>query len=289
MPAQPARHGEHRGDDGAARAGQVAAAVDPGRVDAQGLLDRGDAALAHAHADRARVGGEPVDVVEREAGVGDGAEAGVDGQRQRVDHQPPPEGRSADAREHGPVLEAVVARAAGRGAGRVGLGDRVDRIGARRWARRAGSTRRRPARSGPATCWPMCTSSGSHPMMLVVSRTDRVLGQRHDGDHVGRLEAGQPLVLVDGEADRPWRGPTPGSASEARLRQAGQIGTGGCTNVGAVVAALDAELPVGARGPEPRRAGGEGRKRSHGAQKVLRKNSTAPLALGNDPATPDAR
>ena len=34
---------------------------------------------------RPGVGGQPVDVVEREAGVGDGGEAGVDGERQRVD------------------------------------------------------------------------------------------------------------------------------------------------------------------------------------------------------------
>ena len=65
--AQAAGHGEHGRDDRATRPGQVTAAVDPGRVEAQRLLDRGDAALAHPHARRPGVGRQPVDVVERRA------------------------------------------------------------------------------------------------------------------------------------------------------------------------------------------------------------------------------
>src|SRR3546814_1846572 len=78
-------------------------------MDPQGLLHRGDAALAHAHPHAAGVGGEPVDVVEGEAGVGDRLQARVDRQRQGVDHEATPEAGPADAGEHGAVLEAVVA------------------------------------------------------------------------------------------------------------------------------------------------------------------------------------
>ena len=39
--------------------------------------------------------------------------------------------------------------------------------------------------------------------------------------------------------------------SELRLRHTGQMGTGGWTKVSAILAALNAELTVGARGPEP--------------------------------------
>ena len=69
--AEPAGHRQHGRDDRAARTGEVAAAVDPGRVEAQRLLDRGDAALAHAHAAGAGIGRQAVDVVERQPGVGD--------------------------------------------------------------------------------------------------------------------------------------------------------------------------------------------------------------------------
>ena len=60
--------------------GQVATAVDPCRVDPEGLLDLAGTALAHAHAAGARIRREAVDVVEREPGVRDRTEAGVDGE-----------------------------------------------------------------------------------------------------------------------------------------------------------------------------------------------------------------
>ena len=109
VPAQAARHREHRGDDRAARPRELAATVVPCGPDAQRFLDCGDAAFAHPHPGRPRIGGQAVDVVEREPGVGDGREAGVDGQRQRVDHQAAPERRATDAREHGAVFEAISA------------------------------------------------------------------------------------------------------------------------------------------------------------------------------------
>ena len=120
----------------------------------------------------------------------------------------------------------------------------------RRSARRAAATRRRAARTARSTSWPMCTSSGSHPTMLVVSRTSASSSSATTAITYGGAKSGEPLVGVhgeahDGAATRDRRG-LPG-----RLRQTGQIGTGGWTSVAAVGAALDAEPAVGARGPEP--------------------------------------
>ena len=52
VPAQAARHREHRRDHRAAGPGKVAAAVGPRRMQPQRFLDRGDAAFAHAHAEQ---------------------------------------------------------------------------------------------------------------------------------------------------------------------------------------------------------------------------------------------
>ena len=60
-------------------------------------LQRGHPALAHARDVESRVSGQPVDVVERQSGVGDRGFARVDGQRQRRHHQPAAEPGHADA------------------------------------------------------------------------------------------------------------------------------------------------------------------------------------------------
>ena len=111
-------------------------------------------AFGHTQAASARIGREAVDVLEREPGVGDRLEAGVDRQRQGVDHEAPAEARPADAAEDGPMLEALVPerRARGRAAparapGRPGRSPPS--------ARRAAARRPRGARSGrppPGRC-----------------------------------------------------------------------------------------------------------------------------------------
>ena len=102
----------------------------------------GDAALAEADlvAHPARIGGDAVDVVGRQTGVGDRREAGVDGERQRVAHQPAAEVGTADPRDHRLVLVAVVGQREPHGRP-CRFDDPVDRIESRRSARTAGSTR----------------------------------------------------------------------------------------------------------------------------------------------------
>ena len=99
MAAQPRGDGQHRGEHRATLPGNLHPAVEPGRADAQRLLERGDAALGvAAGAQGARVRREAVDVGQLEAGVGDRGEARVDRQRERVAHEPPADLRHADAR-----------------------------------------------------------------------------------------------------------------------------------------------------------------------------------------------
>ena len=93
------------------------------------------------------IGRQAVDVLEREPGVGDRLEAGVDGERERVDHEPPADRRPTDAAEDGPVLEALVAE---RGAGDRPhrFGDPVDRVDRPRQLEERAATRPRAARTG---------------------------------------------------------------------------------------------------------------------------------------------
>ena len=118
----------------------------------------------------ARIGRQPVDVVERESRVGDGLEAGVNGQRERVDHEPPPDSGAPDASEDGLVLEALSAeRDAG---GRVAPVPRPGRSGsslARQLEERQPDVflLHEPRRN----FWPIWTSAGSLPTMLVVRWT----------------------------------------------------------------------------------------------------------------------
>ena len=228
--------------------GQVAAAVDPGRLEAQGLLDGGHPALAHPHGGGPGVGRQAVDVVQGEPGVLDRGEAGVHGQRQRVPHQAPADGRAADPRQHGPVLEAVG---------------------------RHGGPRRRPLRLGDGVggIVPAGRLEEGEPHVLAGLEADldlladvdlvglaaddvggqvhgRVLGQHHVGDHVRRLEVRVPRVVVDGEADHGpgagHLGRRPGAAAADRADRRRWV-----DHRPAVVALLDAEATVGAGGPEP--------------------------------------
>ena len=77
----------------------------------------------------------------------------------------------------------------------------------------------------------MCTSLGSHPTTFVVRRTPASSSSATIRDHVRRGERRRPRVRVHGEPDHACRGQTPGVGSHARLRQTGQIGTGGWTRV----------------------------------------------------------
>ena len=247
--AEPRGHRHGGGDDRAARPGQVAATVDPGRVDAQRLLDGADAALAHPAAAHPGIGRQAVDVVERQPGVGDRRQAGVDGQRERVDHQPPAEGGAADAAEDGPVLEALVAeRRAGERPHRLRRPGRPGRPSPS--ARRAAATRPPAAGTGPRPPGRSRPRSGSQPTMFVVRWTRGSSAERDVGDDVGRIEVRQPAVGVDREADDRaaarhrgrLRRPAPAVRADGHRRM---------DQLAAVAAPLDAEGAVGARGPEP--------------------------------------
>ncbi len=116
------------------------------------------------------IGRQAVDVVEGQPRVGDGGEAGVDGERQRVDHQAAADGRAADTGEHRTMLEPVGAdRSAGRRPGRLSRPDRQDR-----WSpvgSNSGSQTSSWCSKRTATRCPTWTSYGSHPTMLVVRCT----------------------------------------------------------------------------------------------------------------------
>ena len=170
--AQPARHREHRGDH-RRRPG-------PGRSPPP-LIHVGCRRSASSTAvtppslmpmpTGAGVGRQPVDVVERQTGVGDRGEARVDRERQRVDHQPPAERRATDARQHGRGARTGRRSSGGRGVGTVGLGDRVVGRRSSPVGSNSGSHTSSCCSKRTATSWPMCTSSGSQPTMFVVSRT----------------------------------------------------------------------------------------------------------------------
>ena len=254
---------EHGGDDRAARAGQVAATVDPRRLQPQRLLDRGDTALGDADlVAHRRVGAEPVDVLGGQAGIGDRLETGIDRERDRVDHQAPAHRRTPDAGEDDLVLEAVGAHRRAR-RGPLRLRHPLDRVGgARRGEHREPDV--------------VDVLEADLDLHADVQRIDvaldeigrepdrRVFRQGDVGDDVRRRERGVPHLMVDGEPDdrRPpgqlLGGVGPAAAGRAdRRRRADELAT--------VVTPLDPQLPVGAGGPEPRVERGQGGQRSaHG-------------------------
>ena len=188
-------------------------------------------------------------------------EAGVDGQRKRVDHEPPAEGGATDAAEDGPVLEALVAQ------GRAGerpyrFGDTVDRI----------HRPRQPEQGEPHVLLleelDRDLLADLHLGRLAADDVRRqvhawVLGQRDVGDHVRRFEVGQPTMGVDRVADD-------GAAARDRGRlgrPAPAVGADGhrwMHQLAAVAALLDAERAVGSGGPEPLVGRGQLRQGSHG-------------------------
>ena len=148
--------------------------------------------------------------------------------RERIRHEAPADARPPDATEDRPVLEALVAQrwarrraAPARGRGRRGR--------SRRWARRAGSRRLRPARSGPSPPARCARPTGSHPTMLVVrctraSSASATLATTYGGSKAGCHRCAFTV--------KPTIVPRPDTATGLadRLRQYGQIGTGGCTS-----------------------------------------------------------
>ena len=89
--------------------GVSGAAADPRRAHAQHVLDRGGAPLRvpARGATAARVRRQAVDVVAGETGVGDGADARLDRERERIAHQPATDLRHPDPRDRHLVLELV--------------------------------------------------------------------------------------------------------------------------------------------------------------------------------------
>ena len=171
VPAEAGGHRQHGGDHRAAGAGEVTAPVDPGGLEPEGLFDGGDAAFAHAHAGRARIGRQPVDVVELQPGVGHSLQAGIDGQA-RGD-RPSAAGRAPTARPRTARRGARTDRHSPVGAEGGGRGSATG-LSARAIARRL--EQREPdvvvvlEPDGHLAC-PMATSAGSLPTIMVVSRT----------------------------------------------------------------------------------------------------------------------
>ena len=106
---QPGRHGQAGRDDGPHLARPLAAAVvpverQPQRVLHLGRARAGEAGGAGAHAG---VGGQAVDVVAGEPGIGNGGQAALDGEVEVGPTEAAPDGRLADARDDGPAFERL--------------------------------------------------------------------------------------------------------------------------------------------------------------------------------------
>ncbi len=224
------------------------------------LFDGADATFAHAAAAHPGVRRQPVDVVDRQPGVGNGGEAGVHGQRERIDHEAPAEGGATDAAEHGPVLEALVAQR--------GAGERAHRL------RHPvdGVHRSRQLEQGQPHVLLLEEPDGDLLADLDLRRLAaddvrrevdaRVLGQCDVGDHVGRFEVRVPLVGIDREADD-----RAAARDRGRLRRAAPaVGADGNRRVhqlAAVAALLYAQGAVGSGGPEPLAGRDQLRQRPH--------------------------
>ena len=90
MGRQPAGHSEHGVGDGPELPGQLEPACVPSQVEPEqgpDVVDPG-AGDAGRRTDRTRIGGEPVDVVTLEAGVGDGGQRSVGGEQEGVAAEP---------------------------------------------------------------------------------------------------------------------------------------------------------------------------------------------------------
>ena len=244
----------------AALAGDLHAAVDPGRVEPQRLLHRRHAPFAHAHAQGTGVRRQAVDVAELQPRVGDRLQAGVDRERQRVDHEPTSHGRPPGAADHGAVLEAVTVQRRPRQRSR-GCAERVGDVG---------PTARREERQ-PHVLDVLEADLDVLPDVHLggVTAHDgrgepdrRVLGHGHDGDGIGRIEGGMPAMLVHREPDD--RAPArddrrlPLGAAAVRADRDRRVDEGSARR-----AALNAQPPVRPRGPEPLGGGRQLRQRPH--------------------------
>ncbi len=169
----------------------------------------------------------PSTILDPKPGVGDGLEAGVDGEGEGIDHEPAPEPRPADPAEDGAVL--VARRGEGeRGTGRTGSGTRstgsTDPVSSKRGSHTSSRCSKRTA-----TSWPMATSPGSHPTMLVVRRTRGSSASATLAITYGGSKAGSHRWAL---TVKPTIVPRPDTAVgfQDRLRHEGQRGTGGCTS-----------------------------------------------------------
>ena len=182
---QAGGHGQAGREHGPQLAGPFEPAVVPVELQAQRVLDVGA-----RRARRSRPcpcppgeGGEPVDVVAGEPGVGHGLQAGLHGQVEVGASEAPADGRLADARD-----------------------DRLAARGARRRSpcRRAGAGRKRGSQTSSAcskvtsTAMPMRTSSGVAVDDVGGEPDVVLLGDGHEPDDVG-VGSRDPLLVVDGE------------------------------------------------------------------------------------------
>ena len=118
---EPGRHRHGRVDDPTELAGKLGATRVPTGCQPEQADDVGDTRPGHPW--RAvpctRIRRDPVDVVRRQPGVGDGGERGLAGQEQWVPPEPTPDPRDADAADRGVVLEVLAhAGVTGRNSGR---------------------------------------------------------------------------------------------------------------------------------------------------------------------------
>ena len=283
MPAQPARDREHRRDHRAARAGQLRATVVPGGPEAERLLDRGDATLAHPAGGWSGIGRQAVDVVEGQARIGDRLQTRVDGEGQRIAHQTAPDLRTSDTGEHHAVLEARAARGRPRRRA-LRFGDAVDRVGL---------PGRREEREPHVV---VLLEAHRHDLAdrdVLRFAVDDVRGEVHRGvlgerdvrDHVGRLEPGKPLVTVDRVADDGGAARHLGRCPRAAAAR-GADGHRWVHELAAVGAALDAQSAVGTGRPEPLVHQRELRERSHLLSRSIRARRRARASPRPPPPAP---
>ena len=159
-----------------------------------------DAALAHPHAGRPGIGRQPVDVVERQTGVGDRGQAGVDGQARAGPASGA--GRSPSGRRRSAPPGARSGRS------RPAAGAPVDSVrppGRRDRSRPVGSNSGSQTSSccskRTTTSWPMRTSSGSQPTMFVVRWTVGSSASATLAMTYGGSNPGSHWCMVDREGD----------------------------------------------------------------------------------------
>ena len=194
------------------------------------VLDRGDAALRVARSRRHRRPGRSPGrrCRPRQPGVGDRLHAGLDGERQRIAHQPPPDLRHADARDRHLVLELL-----GRHH-RPGVPDRLVLGGQRPRLGIAGG----PEQREPHVVLLLEHDLHPHPDMHVARVAPHdvrrqpdpvVLVERHDRDDVRRDHLGEPLVGFTVHPTTVAR-PDTSTISMSVEWQYGQTGVGGRSN-----------------------------------------------------------